>query len=164
MQDVIVNDLAEAFAKVFNRLDDRLANIERLLIENGIPATEFESEQFLSLKQAAEFLDIFENRLRSMVTWGEIPFYETKAGTYFSTKDLKEWIKSGGRKKTRAERKVEVENSIPTEQRQQEYRQAKALKEQGKTNDHIARSLKYDSKEDVMQLFAEAKKHGYAKV
>lgn len=101
MQDVIVNDLAEAFAKVFNRLDDRLANIERLLIENGIPATEFESEQFLSLKQAAEFLDIFENRLRSMVTWGEIPFYETKAGTYFSTKDLKEWIKSGGRKKTR---------------------------------------------------------------
>lgn len=87
--------------KVVSQLYDKLINIERLLLERS---NEFqpETDQLLTIQQAAELLSLSVPTIYGLVSKSQLPVSKRGKRLYFSKQELTEWIK-GGRKKTVAE-------------------------------------------------------------
>ncbi len=104
MNNLTFNDLPQAVIELYNKLN----NIETLLLEkSNQPATE--QEQFLTIKEAAKFLNLSVPTIYGFTQRAEIPVCKRGKRLYFSKLGLIEWIKQG-RKKTISETAQEAAN------------------------------------------------------
>ena len=69
------------------------------------------SEQLLTVKEAAEFLNLSVPTVYSKVSKGELPVMKRSKRLYFSSQDLMNYIKEG-RKKTNAEIEAEADKYL----------------------------------------------------
>lgn len=106
MEDITFDKLPEAVARLFEKLN----KIESLLQEQG-PTSQPEFDQLLTIKEAAEFLNLSVPTIYDYVRKGKIPSSKKARRLYFSKKDLIEWIK-GGSKTTTAEITYRAERHI----------------------------------------------------
>lgn len=89
----------------FEKIDDRLNNIECLLAElKHSQNRNFNNcvDELLTIKQAAVLLTLTTPTIYGLVQRREIPFSKRGKRLYFSKKELLEWV-AEGRKKTVSE-------------------------------------------------------------
>lgn len=97
-----------------SKLQDKLNDIEKLLLE-GHQQTK-ESDDLLTIKDAARFLNLSVPTIYSKVCRKEIPVNKQGKRLYFYKSELVDWIKAG-RKKTASEIRQEAENMLNTHRR-----------------------------------------------
>lgn len=99
----------------FEVIEARLSGIENLLLDlkNQPQQTERqkESEQLLTVQEAAKFLNLTVPTIYSKVSKGELPVMKRSKRLYFSSIELMEYLKVG-RKKTNSELEAEAENYL----------------------------------------------------
>lgn len=95
-----------------NSFIDRVANrtVQLLLQKNEQQSTQ-QQEEFLTVKQASELLNLSVPTLYSKVSKGELPVMKRGKRLYFSKQELTEYIKSG-RKLTNDEVDAAAENYL----------------------------------------------------
>ncbi len=94
------------------QLDERLANIERLLQSKlEEPTLINQQEDFLTTPQAAKFLGLSVQTIYGMVKRSEIPVCKRGKLLYFSKNELAVWIKTG-RKLTQLEIKQNASKTL----------------------------------------------------
>lgn len=106
MEQITFEQLPKAVAQLYNKLD----RIERLLIKAQEQTTP-EAEKFLTVHQAAAFLDLAVPTIYSMVSEARIPVNKQGKRLYFSKLELEDWIKTG-RKKTISEIEGEADTLL----------------------------------------------------
>lgn len=100
----------------FEILDGRLQKIEALLRElcklpeSNVPTFE-KRDALLTIKQAADYLDVTVSYLYKRTSLLEIPFNKKGKRIYFLESELREWIKQG-RRKTKEEIEQEATDYI----------------------------------------------------
>lgn len=110
METLTFEKLPEAVSK----LHEKLNNIEQLLLAaNNHPA---ETDELLTISQAAKFLNLSTPTIYSKVSRKEIPVNKQGKRLYFYKSELAEWIKAG-RKKTLLEIKQEADLNITSRKR-----------------------------------------------
>lgn len=95
MTKISFDNLPEAVAELFEKLN----NIERLLQENGTQPTS-ETDQLLTIQEAANFLTLSVHTLYGHVHRASIPVNKRGGRLYFSKQELTEWVKAGRRSTT----------------------------------------------------------------
>lgn len=96
-------------------IDSRLSNIENLLLDikhnplSGPPRPD--PEEFLSVKEAANFLKFSVNTMYNIIHDKRIPFMKSAKKCYFLKADLVKYLKQG-RGKSLEETAVEADNYI----------------------------------------------------
>jgi len=101
----------------FDLIDARLANIETLLIDLKFPSKQAtETEQLLTIGQAAELLSLTTPTIYGLIHKKVLPHSKKGKRLYFSKLELLEWVKSG-RKKTIAECQANPESHLRTPKR-----------------------------------------------
>jgi excisionase family DNA binding protein len=100
----------ENLPKAVSQLFDKLENIEQLLAAERGTAKQ-DTEDLLTIQQAAEFLHLSVPTLYSHVSKSVIPHSKRGKRLYFSKRELTAWIQAG-RKKTAAEITAEVETGL----------------------------------------------------
>lgn len=99
----------------FEVIEARLNNIETLLLDLKHTPKEQgeqpETDELLTVQQAAELLNLSVPTLYGYTQRAEIPVCKRGKRLYFSKQSLFEWIKDG-RKKTLAETASEAENYL----------------------------------------------------
>ena len=105
MNDVLLSPirLKELEALILNSIEKALSNQSRI--------PEKEEGKFLTVQQAADFLNLTPPTIYSKVSKGEIPFMKKSKRLYFSKEELKTYIK-GGREKTNAEVLAEADTYL----------------------------------------------------
>ena len=88
-------------------LISEVSEIKQLLIEQK-PLPPEQPEQFLTIQEASEFLNLTVSTLYVKVHKRQIPVMKRGKRLYFSRTELMEYIKAG-RKKTNAEIELEAE-------------------------------------------------------
>ncbi len=91
-------------------MQKKLEKIELLLTEKT-PNSSGETDQFFSIKEAANFLNLSVPTLYGYVSRSAIPVSKRGKRLYFSKLELLQWIKDG-RKKTAAEIESEAQNYV----------------------------------------------------
>jgi excisionase family DNA binding protein len=85
----------------FSEIERRFNRIESLLIElrdsHYENSEKDKSGEFLSIKQASEFLNLAVPTLYSLVSKNEIPVNKKGKRLYFNQEELIHWIKQGKR-------------------------------------------------------------------
>lgn len=110
MEPITFDQLPQAVSQ----LHDRLAHIEYLLQNTkNHPA---DTDELLTISQAAQFLDLSIPTIYGKVSRKEIPVNKQGKRLYFYKSELADWIKTG-RKKTIVEIRQEAEQSIITKKR-----------------------------------------------
>jgi excisionase family DNA binding protein len=97
----------ETLPKAVSQIWDKLDNIERLLTEKDSSKSINESENLLTVQEAANFLNLAKPTIYSKVHKRELPFMKRGKRLYFSQSELLEYIKEG-RRQTATEIKLEV--------------------------------------------------------
>ena len=96
----------------FDLIDARLSSIETLILGLQNQSKEVEQreviEQFLSVQEAAQFLNLSVPTIYSKVSKGELPVMKRGKRLYFSSKELMAYLKDG-RKKSFAEIEADAE-------------------------------------------------------
>lgn len=105
MNDVLLSPirLKELEALISNSIEKALNK------QNRFP--EKEEGKFLTVQQAADFLDLTPPTIYSKVSRGELPFMKRSKRLYFSKEELKTYIKAG-REKTNDEVLAEAETYL----------------------------------------------------
>lgn len=76
----------------FNDLSLRMKKVEKL-IEAHLLSSEVASKDFLTLREAARFLDVSQSHLYKLTSKDVIPFYKPRGGRiYFLKKELESWV------------------------------------------------------------------------
>lgn len=89
----------EKLPEAVTMLFEKLANIEKLLLENSNKnESKEEVEKLISITAAAEILKLSVGTIYGKVSRNEIPFMKISKRLYFSEKELIEWIKTGRNK------------------------------------------------------------------
>lgn len=101
MEQITFEQLPTAFTHLFNKV----ANIERLLQTKQ----EFqpETDELLTVHQAAEFLSLSTPTLYGLISKGQVPVMKRSKRCYFLKRDLINYLKEG-RKKSPAEIQAEA--------------------------------------------------------
>ncbi len=108
--------------KLINSISEKVtANILKAVKQTQQDQT----EQFLTIKEAAEFLNLSVSTLYSKCSRGELPFMKRSKRLYFSSVELMEYLKAG-RKNTNAELEAEAEAYLANKK--------KGLKKKGLNN------------------------------
>ena len=96
-----------------NQLNKKLENIERLLLQKNEQQPVEQSDQLLTVQEAAEFLSLAVPTIYTKTSRGELPVMKMKRGKrlYFSRVELTEYLKAG-RKKTLAETAKEADQYL----------------------------------------------------
>ena len=86
----------------FEVIEARLNNIENLILDlkhqsNQVKSSE-QQDQLLTIKQAAEFLNLAVPTIYTLVSRGEVPFMKRSKRLYFSRTELIGYLKEGRRK------------------------------------------------------------------
>lgn len=89
----------ENLPKAVTNLTYEVNEIKRLLLLRSNELIREEPDQFLTIKQAAEFLNLAVPTIYSKVSKKELPFMKRSKRLYFSREELMEYLKKG-RKKT----------------------------------------------------------------
>jgi len=97
--------------KLINSISEKVsekvtANILKAVIKKQ--TQQDQTEQFLTIKEAAEFLNLTVPTLYSKCSRGELPFMKRSKRLYFSSAELMEYLKAG-HKKTNAELEAEAD-------------------------------------------------------
>lgn len=96
----------------FTIIEARLSNIENLILDLKHPLKQVEpteqSEQLLTIQEAAKFLSLAVPTIYSKVSKGELPVMKRGKRLYFSRIELTEYVKTG-RKKSNADIEAEAE-------------------------------------------------------
>lgn len=100
----------EKLPQAVNQLNERLENIERLLLEKS-NQTHSEADQLLTIQQAAETICLSVPTIYGLVSRSEIPCMKKGKRLYFSKAELTDWIKAG-RKKTISEMEQETDKFL----------------------------------------------------
>lgn len=102
----------------FETIEERLSRIEILLINIKFQAgnTGPQTDELLTITQAAELLSLTTPTLYGLVHKRTIPFSKKSKRLYFSKSELTDWIRSG-RKKTIAESQANPESHLRTSKR-----------------------------------------------
>ncbi len=103
---VTIEQLPAAANQLFNKLE----NIEQLLLKM-IPTQANNSEELLTIKQAANFLNLSVQTIYALNSKQKIPSMKKGKRLYFSKQELTAWIKSG-KKQTIAEANREADNYL----------------------------------------------------
>ncbi|MEP6551950.1 MAG: helix-turn-helix domain-containing protein [Ferruginibacter sp.] len=80
-----------------NQLSIKMENIERLLMQWSKPTTTQQSEDLLTIQQAADFLRLSITTIYGFTSRNEIPSMKKGKRLYFSKDELTTWIKQGKR-------------------------------------------------------------------
>jgi excisionase family DNA binding protein len=89
--------------KLINSISERVtANILKAVRNKQLTTEQPETDQLLTIQEAAEFLNLSVPTLYTKVHNAEIPVYKKTKRLYFSKQELTEWVKAG-RKKTNVE-------------------------------------------------------------
>jgi excisionase family DNA binding protein len=94
----------------FQTIDDRLSNIENLLLtikHTNPPQQQNEVDELLTIQEAAKFLNLSVPTIYGFTQRAEIPVCKRSKRLYFSKLELTDWIKQG-RKKTISETAIEA--------------------------------------------------------
>lgn len=105
MEPLTFDQLPQAVSQIYNKLEI----IEKLLLEKKQPQPE--SDEQMTVEQAARFLNLSVSTIYSKVCRSEIPVNKQGKRLYFYKSELAAWIREG-RKKTREEIRKEV-NMLP---------------------------------------------------
>jgi len=100
--NITFEQLPQAVQQVFEKLE----TIEQLLLSKTNDS-QTESDQLLTIKQAAEILHLAVPTVYSLVERSQVPVCKRGKRLYFSKQELTSWIREG-RKKTIAEIDSEV--------------------------------------------------------
>lgn len=98
----------------FELIEARLSSIENLILDLKQPKqveTTEQPEQFLTVQEAAKFLNLTVSTIYGKVSKSELPVMKRSKRLYFSTTELMEYLK-GGRKKSNAEIEAEAETYL----------------------------------------------------
>lgn len=104
MENVTFNDLPKAVTT----LTKEVSELKRLLIEKQEQHTTEQPEQFLTVQEAAKFLNLTVPTIYSKVSKGELPVMKRSKRLYFSNTELMEYLREG-RKKSNTEIEAEAE-------------------------------------------------------
>lgn len=91
----------DALPAAISAISKKLDRVESLLLERSLQQPET-SEKLLTIKEAADFLNLSVPTMYSKVSKGELPVMKRSKRLYFSKEELLLYIKQG-RKKTNAE-------------------------------------------------------------
>lgn len=94
--------------KAVTMLTKEVSELKRLLIEKQEQVPTEQSEQLLTVQEAAQFLNLTVPTIYSKVSKGELPVMKRSKRLYFSSTELMEYLKEG-RKKSNAEIEQEAE-------------------------------------------------------
>jgi excisionase family DNA binding protein len=89
-------------------LTKEVSELKSLLLNKQEQEPILKPEQFLTIQEAAEFLNLTVPTIYSKVSKNELPFMKRSKRLYFSLSELIEYIKEG-RKKSNAEIEQEAE-------------------------------------------------------
>jgi excisionase family DNA binding protein len=92
----------EELPQAISTLHEKVDSIKDLLLENRLQNSQRPRDDLLTIRQAAEFLNLSVPTLYTKVSRKEIPVNKRGKRLYFSTAELSEWVRSG-RKKTAEE-------------------------------------------------------------
>ena len=99
----------------FQTIDDRLSNIETLLLDlKHKPKEQGEqdaTDELLTVQDTAKFLSLSVPTVYTLISKGELPVMKRSKRCYFSKVELINYLKQG-RKKTLAETASEAENYL----------------------------------------------------
>lgn len=95
---IILNPKKMAYPNPFELIDARLSDIERLLIDIKHRPHDDVTNDFLTISEAARFLELSKSTLNNKVSRAEIPVMKRSGKVYFYRQDLIEYLKSGRRK------------------------------------------------------------------
>lgn len=100
----------EQLPKAVKEISEKISNIERLLLAMPEPAQP-ETQDLLTIRQAADFISLSVPTIYGLVHKAEIPVNKKGKRLYFSKQELTAWIKAG-RKKTNEEISLEAEKYL----------------------------------------------------
>lgn len=92
MEAITFEQLPTAISHLFQKVD----NIERLLQQRT--ELQVESEQLLTIQQAAQLLNLSVPTIYGLVSKAEVPVSKKGKRLYFSKQELTAWIKEGRKK------------------------------------------------------------------
>lgn len=105
MANLSFDNLPQAVYEIHQRLE----RIEQLLLQ--ISKVGPNSDQILTVSEAAEFLDLSVSTIYKMTSSGELPFMKRGKRCYFSKTELLTYLKQG-RRKTNLEIEAEADAYI----------------------------------------------------
>jgi excisionase family DNA binding protein len=109
----------EQLPQAISQLQDKLENIERLLLsQDHTPPPE--EDKLLTIREAAEVLHLTVPTVYGLVQRSEVPVSKKGKRLYFSKKELTAWIMSG-RKKTISEIEEGTEQYIQSRRNGRRY-------------------------------------------
>ena len=108
----------ENLPRAVTNLTNEVSEIKRLLISQSTIRTKEQSDKFLSVHEAAEFLNLTVPTVYSMVSRGVLPVMKRSKRLYFSRCELSDYLKQG-RRKTMAEIASEAETYTSKKERGQ---------------------------------------------
>ncbi len=91
MKNISFDQLPEAV----NQLNQKLENIESLLLKQQSSTPVGNHEKILNVKQVAEMLGLTVPTIYSKVNKGELPYMKLSKKLYFSTLEIMEYLKRG---------------------------------------------------------------------
>lgn len=101
MYNLSFEDLPQAISQLYQKLD----SIQKLLLEKEESQSQIQSTNFLTVQQAADFLDLSKATVYSKCSRGDLPYMKRGKRLYFSQTELDEYLESGKVKTT-----VELQN------------------------------------------------------
>jgi len=104
MQENLTFDL---LPKAIQNLTNEVVELKSLLLDKQEQKQE-QSEKLLSIKEAAQFLNLSKATIYSKVSKGELPFMKRSKRLYFSSTELLDYLKEG-RNKSNIEVEKEAE-------------------------------------------------------
>jgi len=87
----------EQLPKAVSQLNEKLENIERLLLQRNQQHNK-EDDLLLTIQQAAEILCLSVPTIYGLVSRSEIPCMKKGKRLYFSKEEITNWIKTGRKK------------------------------------------------------------------
>ena len=92
-------------------LTKEVSELKQLLLQKSEQQTTIPSEQLLTVKEAADFLNLSVPTIYSKVSRGELPVMKRGKKLHFSNTELMQYLKDG-RKLTNSEIETEAENYL----------------------------------------------------
>lgn len=89
-------------------LTKEISELKQLILNNQNQSEPEQSEQFLSIQEAAQFLNLTVPTVYSKVSRGELPYMKRGKRLYFSNTELMDYVKAG-RKVSESEIEQEAE-------------------------------------------------------
>lgn len=91
MYNLSFEDLPKAVGQLYQKID----SIQKLLLERDKQQSQKQSNIFLTVQQAAEFLNLSKATIYSKCSRSELPHMKRGKRLYFSQTELDKYLKSG---------------------------------------------------------------------